>query len=426
MLRRPSPPAVALVLALSAAWAPAAAPAPGLASASRPAPVAPAWMHSPHDIIEAWAISPDFEHDRTLFVSLPRFNLVLRTRDAGDSFQTVAAGLATAYVVGLSISPDFAHDATLWCNDVKGLFVSHDAGDRWTPLPVPDGLREATSLAVSPDFAADGTLAIGTRQDGLWISRDRGASWAAAPWPPDATRKSPAIVTAVTFSPEFASDRALLAVSAGAQVVVSVDGGRSFVARDAPAGGATALVVGEDFGVRGTLWAGTRGPGVWRSDDRGASWTPEGAGTDGKEVLGLSRARAAGGGVLFAATAVDGVLIRQGDGAWTGNRAGFREPTYQTQQHYTAAIPSPAFERDHTVFAATFEGLYVSTAGGDDNPELTTARAARTVTWVRGVVQFPDEMPASQTLTVPSPELERIREPSVAPAAGKRMSRCTK
>lgn len=332
-------------------------------------PAPPAAAHSPHDVVEAWGISPDYPRDRTLFVSLPRFNLLLRSRDGGASFDVVNSGLDTAYVPVLAVSPDFARDRTLYCAEVTRAFVSRDAGDHWERLPLPAGARDVRDLALSPAFADDGTLALGTGRDGLWISRDRGATWAAAALPdPGAPGANRAAVTDLCFSPRFGADRTLWALAGGATLLRSTDGGASFSARPAPPGVVLQALAACTPGAGGadlSLWAGARDHGVFRSDDGGATWRPEAGELARESVLHLAVAREADGApVVFASTTDAGVFARDTAGAWTSDRSGFREPTDQTTQHYHGTCPSPGFATDRTVFAATFEGLYVSERGG--------------------------------------------------------------
>ncbi len=320
-----------------------------------------ALFHSPHDAIEAWAISPDFARDRTLFVSLPRFNLVLRTRDAGASFEVVNAGLDTAYVLGLAVSPDFAHDRTLFCAEIAHVFVSHDAGDQWEALPLPEQVRNVRGLAVSPDYAADGTLAAYTASDGLWLSRDRGATWTRLALPGEAAAPS---IEGFVFSSEFSRDRRAWVLSGGTRLLASTDGAASFAVVAAPPGGGLQTLVADIPGR--TLWVGTRAHGVLRSSDGGSTWVSDTGAAAVWNVLQLTLARdARGEAVLFAATADDGIAVKAGGAPWRINRKGFREPTDQTTLHYHGALPSPDFAHDHIVYAATFEGLYVSLTGGD-------------------------------------------------------------
>jgi len=327
------------------------------------APAALAW-HSPHDVIDAMAISPDFAHDRTLFVSLGRFSLLLRSRDAGQSFEVINAGLDSGFVVDLAVSPDFAHDRTLYCAEAVRMFVSHDAGDHWEALPLPPELRLARPIELSPDFARDGTVAVGTGGDGLWISRDRGTTWEQVVAPPSGPA-SPGLgsVQDVRFSSGFAEDGCLWAVLDGRRMVASSDGGASFRQLASPPG-STLQALERDDASR-TLWLGTRA-GVLRSTDDGATWQEDGAPAAAKDVLDMSLARdEQGAAVLFVSTATSGVHVRAGDGTWSEHRDGFRPQTDQSLQHYLATLPSPDFARDRTVYAGTFEGLYVSRSGGD-------------------------------------------------------------
>ncbi len=323
-------------------------------------------LHSPHDVVDAFAISPGFAQDRTLFVSLGRFNLLLRSRDAGRSFEVINAGLQTGYVLALAISPDFAADRTLYCAEAAHVFVSRDGGERWQNVPLPPGMRGVQSFELSPDFARDGTLLAGTAHDGLWLSRDRGATWAAAAVEPAAAAGPGSLagsVQDVRFSRDFGRDRRVWALIDGHRLVASSDGGASFEdVAPPPGGGVQALAVD---GAGTTLWVGLRA-GLQRSTDGGATWRPDAAPDSAWDVRHLALARdGEGAPVLFVSTAVDGVWVRAGDGSWSSNRDGFRPLTDQSTRHYLGTMPSPDFARDRTVYAATFEGLYVSQEGGD-------------------------------------------------------------
>ncbi|HEX5010925.1 MAG TPA: hypothetical protein VFY71_11040 [Planctomycetota bacterium] len=325
-----------------------------------------AWFwHSPHDAVDAWAISPDFARDRTLFLSLSRFSVLLRSRDAGQSYEVMNAGLETGSVRFIAVSPGFAQDRTLYCAEMTRLYVSHDAGEHWENLPLPPGLRVVRALALSPDFVKDGLLALGSARDGVWFSHDRGATWTPAALPAATEPVSGSIAGSVQdihFSPGFSADQTLWAVLEGRRLVASTDGGATFSQLPSPAVGGLE-VVQADAGGR-TLWLGTHA-GVQRSDDGGVTWQRDGAAGNAWHVLQLALAQDEHGATLvFASTATDGVWVRAPDGRWSEDRAGFRPQTDQSPRHYFGTMPSPDFAHDHTVYAATFEGLYVSHEGG--------------------------------------------------------------
>jgi len=101
-----------------------------------------------HAYIEAVAVSPEFEQDETLVVSV-RGRGHYRSRDGGDSFSEIGADLATnnvllAHYVGMTpkfpsivFSPAFASDRTLYGFSDTGLFRSVDGGTSWKALPTP-------------------------------------------------------------------------------------------------------------------------------------------------------------------------------------------------------------------------------------------------------------------------------------------------
>jgi photosystem II stability/assembly factor-like uncharacterized protein len=318
-------------------------------------PAAPKALHSPHDVIAAWAISPDYASDHTLFLALPRFNLVLRSDDAGGSFRTVNAGLDTAYVQHIAISPDFRRDRTLYCIEIGGLFVTHDAGDRWERVSLPPELKNPTAVIFSPRWIGDQTLLVSTVRSGLWASRDADATWERVPLPVNQP------VTAMHWSP----DGNLLALAGQRTVLHSADDAGRFVVLPPPPGELQSVLAADAYGFDGSLWVGTK-DGVWRTAHHAEEWTRVGTGSDGSNVLHLALATgAADEEVLFASTAVKGVLIREGERPWRSSRRGLREPSHQTALHFLGTLPSPDFAEDRTVFAATFEGLYRSFDAGE-------------------------------------------------------------
>ncbi len=102
-----------------------------------------------HDIdpVYAIAISPDYAGDHTLFVAYRKVEAstqepesgVMRSTDGGTTWQIVDAGLPGLYdphPVRLAISPDFAHDRTLYVAYSDGsVYRSIDSGDVWVGLP---------------------------------------------------------------------------------------------------------------------------------------------------------------------------------------------------------------------------------------------------------------------------------------------------
>jgi photosystem II stability/assembly factor-like uncharacterized protein len=318
-------------------------------------------LHAPHDPVNCWAISPDFGQDRTIFVGQNAFGMLLRSRDGGQSWQTIQAGLDTAYVHALAISPDYVADGTLYAAEAGGLFRTSNAGDQWERVQgLPDGTG-VTTIAFSPDHANDRTIALGTGT-GMLFSRDGGASWTGTTLP------GKGAVNAIVFEDGYAGTGYVLALRGGATAALSRNGGRDFDELALPPGArVTSALLGSGFGLRGAMTLACGAQGVWASDDFGESWEPDATGLPaGDEALHLSSTRNAQGRVVqFVSLARGGVYRRMNGGAWEGGRAGMRALSDQSKQHHFAAQATGDFATEPIVYAATFEGLHVSRDGAE-------------------------------------------------------------
>ena len=105
--------------------------------------------------IEAVAVSPDYEHDRTVLVSTRERGL-LRSIDGGISFRAVGAELTDAnHLVAdfsnptsapIQFSPAFAADKTIFAYAQTDVVRSTDGGDSWEILRLPSGTDVLESL----------------------------------------------------------------------------------------------------------------------------------------------------------------------------------------------------------------------------------------------------------------------------------------
>jgi photosystem II stability/assembly factor-like uncharacterized protein len=76
----------------------------------------------------------------------------------------------------VELSPDFARDGLAFAGSrTDGVFVTRDGGATWTHSL--GGPRAVLCMQISPTFVQDRALLVGSF-DGAWLSRDAGASWA--------------------------------------------------------------------------------------------------------------------------------------------------------------------------------------------------------------------------------------------------------
>ena len=213
-----------------------------------------------------------------------------RTLDHGATWTRVGDGFT---------SPDWAtitalhrEEATLFAADQvfpRGVYRSTDGGTTWTRSS--DGIE--TNTLIRDLHGHDGVL-VAAAYEALYRSTDGGASWSRNL----DMREMQALVS---------YRDALWAGGGDGYVYVSLDGGVGW----RPVGGQlSTLGIGALAVSRGVLYATARGEGVYRLG-AGETWLPAGLpGTFGNALLDV-------GGVLVAATALDGVFAtRDGGETW--------------------------------------------------------------------------------------------------------------
>jgi len=201
------------------------------------------WIDWLVDAVDALFFSPNYAADHAVWVTRNDEQTfrrdVLVTFNEGTNCDLARAGTAQP----LAISPAFAQDGTIiWSDALSGLFISRN-GDKVFPSlekASADALRlfrfdaqsgwsaageqPISAVAFAPNFAQERT-AFALGESLTIVSRGRGVSWSPACYwksdasQPDALRLSQLAVT---------QSGTLIAGGAGARVVVSRDGGKSW------------------------------------------------------------------------------------------------------------------------------------------------------------------------------------------------------
>jgi len=219
-----------------------------------------------------------------------------------------------------------AGKSQLYAATEDGLFRSSDAAS-WQRMPMAaDQAGTAIlTLAVSADSR---TLLAGTAGQGLWIGRDRGAAWSPAgegPHVPDTSQVpgtsaalAQAYVSAALFDPKAGG---AAYASTSERAYRSVDSGVTWQAITSLEGGVHAFAVGTDS----VLYAGLAGQ-VARSSDGSRTWELHGAGLrPGDKVLGL--AVSPDNPALVYAAAWDGLYVSNDGGeSWARRSDGLGYP----------------------------------------------------------------------------------------------------
>jgi len=179
-----------------------------------------------NEVINSLAVSPNFKQDRTLFSSI-RGEGVYRSDDGGSSWVAVNAGLDFIgdwashpnrgdfrRDVNLSIAADPSAGFTLFAGSPAGdgVYVSRDRGDSWARLEADFAVSPAPVLAIaaSPEFATDNTLLVSINGRGLFQSQDRGEHFELIGQQFVDTN---AAIEYLNYSPDYLNDQSIVAAS---------------------------------------------------------------------------------------------------------------------------------------------------------------------------------------------------------------------
>ena len=220
------------------------------------------------------------------------------SRNGGETWLSASRGYTGALVRDVAVSPDRA--STVFAGSRSGVFRSDDGGGHWvgTQYPPPElilpgapiKLTEINALAVDPQDPAH-IVVSSCETPGLIVSEDEGRSWRLAPLPTGVfcplslafAPEEPGLVWAATApygrcKEESGADPAECN-TASSGVSLSEDGGSTW---RRPGGsdldGIGTLTVEPHPLQPDTVLVGTHNSGVYRSEDRGDSWSAIGVG----------------------------------------------------------------------------------------------------------------------------------------------------
>jgi photosystem II stability/assembly factor-like uncharacterized protein len=269
---------------------------------------------------------------------------IFRSTDRGNSWTPVNAGLAYEPGEGFVYVEVFAQKGeVLYVGTQGGLYASTDGGNRWDHVSNFRNPESISSIVVIGDH-----IYVGTLNTGVWYSDDDGGSWLQVNdgFGPKSVRALSSIGTTLIAGGhrlfrKRANEDALTAINddffvkrvesltviddllyVGAytnegELFKSKDEGDSLthITPEKMKNPIRALAV---FGA--TVYAGTYGSGVFRSDDSGDSWTTVNEGLTDQKVCALL---AVNEDTVFAGTAEGGIFrtIDGGD-SWVEGNAG--------------------------------------------------------------------------------------------------------
>jgi photosystem II stability/assembly factor-like uncharacterized protein len=293
----------------------------------------PGWMPRGFSGVVVQALAVDPATPSTVYVGTAGMG-IYRSKDSGASWSPVDTGLPDANQTVASLAVDPKAAGTLYLGLASaGLYRSTDGGDTWTSAfggatdgGAPDsGAPDGGSPAITPvgivvDPSGSGTVWAVDADQGLFASLDRGSTWTK---PPNTNLPlGRGALHGLAFEPK---SQTLLCMVDSLVLMKSNDGGATWtsaadglvvdagVAGDAGAPGDVLTIVAQPGG---TLFAETRGAGLFTNADAAQSWTavttPQ---TTGFAGLALDPANP---NTLYVSSGNGGILRSiDGGGSWT-------------------------------------------------------------------------------------------------------------
>jgi len=192
--------------------------------------------------------------------------------DGGETWIDAYTSLAPPEALStqaVALSPNFNSEPTVFAGVAGGVVRSRDGGNTWYISSLPEPPPVVSCLAVSPNFLVDGVVLTGTMQDGVYRSADRGSHFVS--WNFGLLDLA---VLCMSMSPDYATDETIY-VGTESGIFNSRNGGRAWREVEMPCSfdPVLSLALVKNFAEKGILLAGTETQGLYRSDDRGKSWS---------------------------------------------------------------------------------------------------------------------------------------------------------
>ena len=288
------------------------------------------------------AFAPAFEANQTLFAVTDGFG-VYRSNDAGASWRSLSSsGLTRTDLKGVQVAPGGSGHVTIFVWSQSEVFRSDDSGVTWNKknsgLP---GGRVIRLIVLGPRFESDGLAFLGTRERGIYRTKNKGDKWSSR------GLSGKGAVEAVAFSPTYGADNLIFAGTTGGGFFRTTNRGSSW--KEANEGldrhSITSISGSNDFRSDRTLFAGGGQGGIFRSTNGGDKWVEIGSGLITARVATLGFSNNYGSdGILLVGTQ-SGVLKSENRGE-TWSNISWNLPSLEIQ---TMAV-SPSYTDDRTIF----------------------------------------------------------------------------
>ena len=324
--------------------------------------------HSPHDVIDAVALSPQYQQDNTLYIAISD-HLYIST-DGGYGWKELIHGLDNKHLLSeIAISPFFQADQTLYLATYgDGVYRSLDAGTSWAK--VNNGLPYLSISSIS--LSTQGTLLAAGEGGGLFVSFNAGQDWAQV-MDYDTT------ISAMAFFPEGVAFQAMIGEADGTLYITS-DNAQTWQEKPGPSGDSpiTTIAISGQFAADNTLFVGT-GEGLFKSTDGGSTYIAVNAGLPDHLISSVALSPDFATDQTVFLSTWNKAIFRSEDGGltWQHFADGITcdvqaDSERYLSPHYREVRLTDNFTQNGTMFLAGFDGLFKSSDWGKTWFQLET------------------------------------------------------
>ena len=334
----------------------------------------PNHAHSPHDPIDALALSPIYDQDQTVFVAISAF--LRKSTDGGFSWQELVNGLDHKSLLSeIVVSPSYAEDKTVYvASKGDGIYRSQDRGLSWQKVNTGLGSLEIASLAIYSDYLSNQIVLAASMEGGLYRTENGGEVW-------EMVVNEEVRVTSMAFFTKGQKNLALIGDEHG-NIYLSDSSGRDWdkITRIESGGAITAIAVSPNVSHDQTVFLGTEKSAMLKSVDGGKTFKESNQGLESNAAITSVRMSSnySNDSIVIASTWYDGVYISQNGGDnWEKFDNGLTkdkqaDSIVYRSPHFRDVSISNAFGKNKVVFVGGYDGLFRSNNGGVSWRQLET------------------------------------------------------